>query len=231
MEGWSIKDTARKYICPFCILMAIYTIGILAIIRADFYYIDDIGRTFWGYRRFQYFSRYVAEFGSILVHGDYHLTDISPIPQILAAGVMAISGVVLLHVITGKERFSWIEYIAMVPLCLSPYFLECMSYKFDAPYMAISVLVSVAPVLFYKNGTAKYLLSVVLGTLIMCMSYQASSGIFPMLIVLLALKKWSQRVSMKEVGRFILLSAIGYLVGVLFFAGVIMRPTIQGDYV
>ena len=231
MEGWSIKDTARKYICPFCILMAIYTIGILAIIRADFYYIDDIGRTFWGYRRFQYFSRYVAEFGSILVHGDYHLTDISPIPQILAAGVMAISGVVLLHVITDKERFSWIEYIAMVPLCLSPYFLECMSYKFDAPYMAISVLVSVAPVLFYKNGTAKYLLSVVLGTLIMCMSYQASSGIFPMLIVLLASKKWSQRVSMKEVGRFILLSAIGYLVGVLFFAGVIMRPTIQGDYV
>lgn len=231
MEAWSIKNTARKYIRPVCILMAIYTIGILAIIRADFYYIDDIGRTFWGYRRFQYFSRYIAEFGSILVHGDPHLTDISPIPQILAAGIMAISGVILLHVITGKERFRWIEYAAMVPLCLSPYFLECMSYKFDAPYMAVSVLASVAPVLFYKKGTVKYLLSVVLGTLIMCMSYQASSGIFPMLIVLLALKKWSQRVNMKEVGRFILLSAIGYLVGILFFAVAIMRPTSQGDYV
>lgn len=119
----------------------------------------------------------------------------------------------------------------MVPLCLSPYFLECISYKFDAPYMAISVLASVAPVLFYKKGTAWYLLSVVLGMLVMCMSYQAASGIFPMLVVLIALKKWNQQESFKELGRFVLLSVIGYLAGLLIFSTVIMKALALNGYV
>lgn len=228
----NLKSSAKKYRVPIGILLVVYLVGILAIIRANFYYIDDLGRAFWGYRGFQYFSRYVSEFGSILIHADTELTDISPLPQILATGIMAISGVAILHLITEKERFSVIEYIAMVPLCLSPYFLECISYKFDALYMAISVLASVAPALLYsKKMPGGYVLSVILGTLIMCMSYQSSSGIFPMLTALLALKKWNHGEAVKELLRFVMLSAVGYLVGLVLFSEVIMNPVSQGDYV
>lgn len=153
MKNTSMIAKMRKFLRPVCILMTIYTVGILAILRANFYYIDDIGRAFWGYRGFHYFSRYIAEFGSIFLHGDAQLTDISPLPQLLAVGIMAISGTIVMHVITGKDSFTWVEYIAMVPLCLSPYFLECISYRFDAPYMAISILSSVVPLLSYKKGT------------------------------------------------------------------------------
>ncbi len=70
----------------------------------------------------------------------------------------------------------------------------------------------------------------ILGILAMCMSYQASSGIFPMLVVLLTLKKWSQKENLRELGRFALLSVIGYLVGILIFAIMIMRQTTLNDY-
>lgn len=40
---------------------------------------------------------------------------------------------------------------AVVPLGLSPWFLECFSYKFDSPYMALSVLASVIPFIFGRR--------------------------------------------------------------------------------
>lgn len=231
MKSVRLKEQISRYRWPLLILMAIYTLGILAILRANFYYIDDLGRSLWGYREFQYFSRYIPQYGSVLLHADMQLTDISPLPQLLAVAMMAVSGVIVLHLITGKDSFTWMEYAAMVPLSLSPYFLECLSYKFDAPYMALSVLASVAPVLFYKKGTIAYILSVIVGMLVVCMSYQASSGIFPMLVLLLAMIHWSQKKDYRQIGRFVLLSAGAYLAGMLLFATVLMRPMSQGDYV
>lgn len=231
MKSVRLKEQISRYRWPLLILMAIYTLGILAILRANFYYIDDLGRSLWGYREFQYFSRYIPQYGSVLLHADMQLTDISPLPQLLAVAMMAVSGVIVLHLITGKDSFNWMEYAAMVPLSLSPYFLECLSYKFDAPYMALSVLASLLPVLFYKKGTIWYLLSVIVGSLVVCMSYQASSGIFPMLVILLALKKWNEKADFREVVRFVLQSAIGYLIGMMLFAVVIMQPTAPNDYV
>lgn len=223
-------ENIKKFRKPICILTAIYALGISAILRANFYYIDDMGRAFWGYRGFYYFSRYISEYLSVLVHADTHLTDISPLPQLLAVVILAVSGVIVLHLITEKDRFTWIEYVAMVPLGLSPYFLECISYKFDAPYMALSIFASVVPLLFEKRGKAIYILSIVLGMLAVCMSYQAASGIFPMLVVLLALKRWNNKESLKSLCHFVILSVVGYLIGMLFFALVIMRPAGAGDY-
>lgn len=84
---------------------------------------------------------------------------------------------------------------------------------------------------FLGYSLVRYLLSVVLGTLIMCMSYQASSGIFPMLVVLLALKMWGQGQDCKALGRFVFLSMIGYLAGLLVFSTGIHNPTSLDDYV
>ncbi len=223
-------EDIKKYRKPVCILTAIYALGISAILRANFYYIDDMGRAFWGYRGFYYFSRYISEFLSVLIHADTHLTDISPLPQLLAVVILAISGVMILRLITGRDQFTWMEYVAMVPLGLSPYFLECISYKFDAPYMAISILASVAPLLFEKRGKGIYFLSIFLGMLAVCMSYQAASGIFPMLVVLLALKRWNNQENLKSIFQFAVLSAAGYLAGMLFFALAIMQSAGAGDY-
>lgn len=225
----AIKETCRQFIKPILILTAIFVFGISAILRANFYYIDDMGRAFWGYREFQYFGRFIPQYFSVLLHADAHLTDISPLPQLLAAVILAISGVIVLHLITGKKQFGWIEYVAAIPLGLSPYFLECISYKFDSPYMAFSIFASVAPLLLERRGKVTYFLSIVIGMLGVCLSYQAASGIFPMLVAVLALKRWNQQEDWPSILRFVVISAAGYLIGMLIFAVAIMKPV--DDYV
>jgi hypothetical protein len=219
----------RKLLKAVFILSVIYCLGISAILRANFYYIDDMGRAIAGYRQFNFFGRYIPYVLSTVLHADSYLTDVSPLPQLLAVVFLAIAAVIVLYVVTGRKEFTAIEYMATIPLCLSPYFLECLSYKYDAPYMAMSILVSVVPVLFSKRSNFFYFLSVLLGMIAVCMTYQAAAGIFPMFVVLLTFLKWNENSQWKEIFRFVWISAAGFLAGMLLFAGLILKP--QDTYV
>lgn len=168
------------------ILVFIYTLGISAIIRANYNYIDDIGRVRYGYKGWDNFSRYTTSFLSSFIHVSTYLTDISPLPQFLAVVILAFSGSIIIFIVTKKYYFSILSAIAMVPLGLSPYFLECLSYKYDSPYMALSILASVFPLLFYECSLFIYAVVTVVCILIMCTTYQAASGIYPILVVLLS---------------------------------------------
>ena len=64
---------------PFLALLAIYLIGISAILRANFNYIDDMGRVYSGYKGWGNFSRHTNMVLSGLLHADNYLTDISPL--------------------------------------------------------------------------------------------------------------------------------------------------------
>ena len=215
----------RKLLKAVMILSCIYLLGISAILRANFYYIDDMGRALFGYKQFDFFGRYIPQFFTTVLHADSYLTDISPLPQLLAVVILAMAAVTVLYLVTGRRDFTVIEYISTIPLCLSPYFLECLSYKYDAPYMALSILASVVPALFHQRGNLIYFVSVFLGMLVVCMSYQAASGIFPMFVVLLAFLKWNDKEDWNTVLRFVLVSAAGYLSGMLLFAVFILKPT------
>ncbi len=210
---------------PILTLFLLYVLGISAILRANFYYIDDMGRALWGYKEFYYFSRYIPQYFSTVLHADSHLTDISPLPQLIAVLLLSLSAVIILYSVTGRCQYTALEYMAMIPLGLSPYFLECLSYKYDSPYMALSVFAAVLPVMFIKRGHYWYFISIFVCTLVLCTSYQAASGIFPMLVILLALIQWNNKTELRSILRFILISAGGYLAGMLFFVLFIMRPT------
>jgi len=168
----------RQFVKPVLIMFGIYAFGISAIIRADFLYIDDIGRSAHGYRGWENWSRHISSFLAIFIHADTRINDISPLTQLIA-----VSSVVLVYVIN-NEKITKTALAASIPIGLSPYFLECFSYKFDAPYMALSVFVSIVPFVFMKNMLA-FSVASVLGILIMCMTYQASSGIYIIIVILL----------------------------------------------
>ena len=211
------------------ILSCIYLLGISAILRANFYYIDDMGRALLGYKNFDFFGRYIPQYFTTVLHADSYLTDVSPLPQLLAVVILAMAAVTVLHVVTGRSEFTFAEYASTIPLCLSPYFLECLSYKYDSPYMALSILASVAPVLFYKRGELWYCVSILLGMLIVCTSYQPAAGIFPMFVILIAFLKWMDNVPWKPIVRFVLVSAGGFIAGMLLFAVFLLNP--QETYV
>lgn len=207
-------------------LWAVYLLAISAILRSNFYYADDLGRTLLGYVEWDTYSRYISVGLSAIVHAGTYLTDVSPLPQLLAAAVMAVTSVMVIAVLTQKKRFPLFCLIAVIPVGLSPYFLECLSYKYDSPYMALSVFFSVLPLLYQRDRRAKFFLLSVVGTICMCMSYQAASGIYPMLVVALCAKRWMDGEKMTDVLRFAALAAAGYLVGLLVFSKLIMHETV-----
>lgn len=206
------------------LLCITYIIGISALLRANFNYIDDMGRAARGYQRWEPFSRFLSNSLSSFIHMNNYLTDISPLTQLIAIGILALSGILLLYIIYERTTFSLWELIALVPLVLNPYFLECISYKYDSPYMALSVLISIIPLLYRKKQAFFYIFLSMAGTAAMCMIYQASSGIYPLLVILLMLRLWYAKESFKNIIRFCCNSIIGYGMGMVFFKVFCMLP-------
>jgi hypothetical protein len=123
-----------------------------------------------------------------------------------------------------RTHFTVIEILALVPLCLNPYFLECISYKYDSPYMALSVFGAIMPLLYRKRSEIAYIAVSAIGAIIVCTTYQASSGIYPILVILLMLRMWNNKEENNgRIVQFCIQSVIGYGVGILVFRIFIMH--------
>ena len=150
--------------------------------------------------------------------------------HILALFIMTLTSILAIYIITDFRPMKWLYIITVIPVCASPYFAECMSYKYDAPCMALSVLSAVIPLVYRKENTLKYIIASFLGTLFVCTTYQASSVIFPLMVALLMLLNWNKGESIKKVLSFCGKSALGYSLGIIVFKFGIMEP-ISGTYV
>ena len=222
----------KNFLVPFLFMSGIYVIGITSIIRANFLYIDDLGRTINGYRGWIGFSRYINDVLAAFIHADIRITDISPLTQLFAALIIAAASAVLSFVVS-EGKITKTMLVASLPLGLSPYFLECISYKFDSPYMALSIFISVIPFLFMSNRSVYFLFSFV-GMLIMAMTYQASSGIYILVVILLSFQNWNEKKRTPgEILRFIIISGLAYGLAMTVFRLFLMipMPVDIGDYV
>ena len=213
----------------FILLCCIYALAITSILRADFNYIDDMGRVLSGYKGWSFYSRFTTDFLSGIVHAGNYLSDISPLPQLLAVIIVALSGALIVEILADEGCSPIWGAIAMIPLGLSPYFLQCFSYKYDSPYMALSILFSVLPVFVFSKYKKKYkyiiyVISVIVAMLLVCTTYQAATGIFPMLVIALSLKMWNENELFSDIVKFAALSVVGYLAALLIFRFFIVVP-------
>ena len=217
---------------PFLVMLAIYLLGVSALLLAGVHYADDVARTTYGYAEWDGFSRYISTIVSHGLHGDWYLTNIAPWPQLLALVVLAFSSIAFICVVLGREIFKkkWTKWIwpiiAVVPLGLNPYMLECLSYQYDSIYMAVSILFAILPFLFWKKQNWwMFGLAIVVGILVVCMTYQASIGIFPMLVIFVAVREWSKKeIKNKEIVKFLLVTIGVFLLTVVVFQKFLMRP-------
>ena len=224
------KIDRKKFIISILCMFGLYTLGIASIIRADFLYVDDLGRAILGYRGWENWSRYVNSFLSIFIHADTHLTDISPLPQLIAAFLMAIASVLLVYIICDGKITKTACFLSL-PIGLSPYFLECFSYRFDSPYMALSVLICIIPFLFIRNYLVFSICSII-SLLIMFTTYQASSGIYIIIVIILCFKAWNERkTTVKEIFRFVGVSVLSCGAAMIFFRFFLMRSINTNNYV
>lgn len=135
-----------------------YFAAYLAIIRADFNYADDVGRKLSGYHGWSDWSRWTTTILSNFIHADWYLSDISPLPQILSCFLMASTSLMLIWLLTGGKKVTVFTWTASLLAGLCPYFLGCISYKYDSVYMALAIWISVFPLLFREKKYWKYLL-------------------------------------------------------------------------
>ena len=209
----------------FFILSGLFFIAILSILRANYNFLDDMGRVMEGYNRFDLNSRWYTFIMTKLLHGDAYLADISPLPQILAVFNLAFAGALLHRLLLRGKKLSVWAIIALVPLAVSPYSLSLLSYKYDSPYMTASIVFAIFPFLFKNRGKLEYGIWMFIGSLLMCMSYQASNGIFLILIVWFCLEMWNEKKSWKDIAIFVGVSLLAWLLALVLYYAFMTYPS------
>ena len=151
------------------------------------------------------------------------MTDISPLPQLLAILILSVSSVLLVYII-GNKKITTVRLLASIPVGLSPYFLECLSFKFDSPYIALSILLSIIPFLFATRQKTFFFCSAV-SLLMMCMTYQAASGIYLLIVIILCFQDWNGRKKPdKEILSFLCTAVLAFCIAMICFKFFFMRP-------
>ena len=121
----------------FLWLCGLYCVGLFALLRSNVLYVNDTSRLLERGLFLTDVGRMLADaLGSALF---IPAADMSPLTQLAAAACMAAAGVLLCVTIYGR-RMDRYQVLCCVPLGLSPYFLQNMSYKFDCVFMALSAL-------------------------------------------------------------------------------------------
>lgn len=118
-------------------IMAYLVIFSYPLIRADHLYRDDIWRSFHGEMGWVSNGRPLSSLIALLVNGGPRLADLAPLP--LWLGLVAITAAILLwrrRLLAFDTGYAW---LAMLILVVQPFFLQNLSYHFDALPMTLAL--------------------------------------------------------------------------------------------
>ena len=120
------------------------------ILRANRYYNDDLKRALIGRQGWDSNGRPLTNFlMKLLQCYDHALVDISPLTQIGAIAILAWVGVLI------ARRYAiaspWMAALVAFPLGGQPFYLENLSYKFDALSMSLAMLLALLPIIALKD--------------------------------------------------------------------------------
>lgn len=90
----------------FAFVYFVYFVGYFGLLIADVYYRDDLGRSQDGVIGFLYYSRYLSENLTKLIHLNlFRNTDISPITQLIAIALLSFGSMMLIKTILKTQSF------------------------------------------------------------------------------------------------------------------------------
>lgn len=130
--------TSRRKV--FIAALLLYGLAIYPILHADRFYIDDLGRARTGYLGWTTDGRPLANVLVETLNLGTPISDLTPLPQLLAALLLAYLAV------TVARKFdipgTWRAPLILAPLAANPFFLENLSYKFDVLPMTLATALS-----------------------------------------------------------------------------------------
>lgn len=203
------------------VIFLISFIGFISLLRGNIDFQDDIDRNHggayaWGY----YSSRWVTEIANLLIHESFRVHDRSPLGQIIGIIVLSCVAFSLSYIFSsfaGENRIRKRNALASIIVVFNPYFLQCMSYKYDAVGMALSVLFSIIPFLFLGRKELFFISSFIC-VLLTYLSYQSSSGIYILMVLSTGVLQYLlKEKNFKELILYFVKSAFSYLFAVFVF--------------
>ena len=236
MLHWAhtVCSKIRPFIKPTVYTFTILLVATIAIWRTSLPYIDDFNRDYNGGYAFGYsFARHSPSLLMYFLNMDFTLQNLSPLTQILAMLFVAIACVAITYVLCNKKiRYLPLTFSTLI--AINPLALGCWMFQYDAPGMALSILSATLPILFwYKLDNlfsgdmskkqkyylaAKFVALSSLSLLVMWTSYQASSGLLPLLVLTLCFIDVLRNAKVKPT----LLKALLYIIPYLIAAGLFL---------
>ena len=140
----------------FLILLGLGVAYALPLFFDDRYYLDDLGRSIHGYAEWQFDGRPFASIFTALLNfkspifGQEHLFDTSPLPQIMGLAALALAATILCINLFGRES-DFYSALVVFPIIGSPFFLQNLSYKFDAFSMGLAMLCAIIATTHLRN--------------------------------------------------------------------------------
>ncbi|MBO0440407.1 glucosyltransferase domain-containing protein [Candidatus Enterococcus ikei] len=212
-----IKDWAKENKSLLITTVLIYQVAILAIGLVAFPYIDDTARQLTGATDFaRSYSRWGSEIASWLVQGSRHLTDMGLTTHILTGLILALSSVIVVYCLNNK-KLELLPLIVSTIIGLNPWFLQSVSFRFDSPYMALSILFSIIPFLWWEKKSSTFFIVSVISIFLMCNTYQSSSGIYIIMVLALSLKELLSNKDPMSTFKKIAFSALAYISAMLIY--------------
>lgn len=209
------KLTSEKFYQHFAFILVFLFLVFFKVIAANYFYADDVFRNYTGNRSWIGFSRYISEFFSIFLHTNINLNDIAPLSQIITIFIMAAT-LIMARGIFESEKSSILKLLSLSFIFISPYFAENFSYRFDCPYMALSVFFSIFPFIFKDNLFLFSFVSTV-SLIFTSISYQAALGIFIIFSIFIFFENFIQNKSIKSCIKFLSACCFSFILAMLIF--------------
>lgn len=205
----------KNFLKHFGFIYLLYFIGIFGLLIADVYHRDDIWRMQQGNPNFLPESRHLSQALAYFFHASYpKIADISPLSQLIAIAFLSIASMTLVKIVNKKITYSGL--IASLLLGLNPWYLQCLSYKYDCIYMSLATLCAIFPFLFRKRVSLFFIISVFL---LVCMwnLYQANNGIYIVITFCIVINLTILKINLKEIFKFLLISALAFVIASLIY--------------
>ncbi|WP_460875054.1 glucosyltransferase domain-containing protein [Rhodanobacter koreensis] len=143
----------------FAILLALYLLVLFPILRANRYFDDDLKRALVGHTGWDSNGRPLTTLlMRLLQYYDSAMVDISPLTQIGAIAILAWAGVLI------ARRYAigspWMAALVAFPLGAQPFYMESLSYKFDALSMSMAMLLALLPMIALRDTRRDWWLGV-----------------------------------------------------------------------
>lgn len=209
------KLSSEKLYQHFAFILVFLFLVFFKVIAANYFYADDVFRNYTGNRSWIGFSRYISEFFSIFLHTNINLNDIAPLSQIITIFIMAAT-LIMARGIFESEKNSILKLLSLSFIFISPYFAENFSYRFDCPYMALSVFFSIFPFIFKDNLFLFSFVSTV-SLIFTSISYQAALGVFIVFSIFIFFENFIQNKSIKSCIKFLSACCFSFILAMLIF--------------